>query len=275
MTILRKILAALADNLAYYFAPCALVAVGVAASSCEDADAPARRRNAPRAPLGLASCWNDGARERMMSVLSPRMSDAVFRERLAWMLARGCTHAHVLLANGGDGEYAGYAAWHDADRPVMLARLRAVRDAGLAPVPWIVSDDSDGLREELFARPRAILPALAEFFDGAPYVVLGLEMDEGRGCSADWSAVRAALRDVYAGPVGVHHRNGCAFPYAGFGDIVLGQLALGCTEAQVRAQIIAILQLGKRAVGFEYARGPARALALAALDAGAEGVGNW
>ena len=266
MNILRKIWRALADNLAYYFAPCAAVAIGVA-SGCED--------GGNRAPLGLASCWDAGGGRRMMNVLSPRMPDAVFRERLAWMRSRGCDTAHILLANGGDGEYAGYAAWRDADRPVMLARLRAVRDAGLAPVPWIVSDDSDGLREELFARPRAILPALAEFFEGAPYVVIGLEMDEGRGCSADWSAVRAALRDVYAGPVGVHHRNGSVFHYAGFGDIVLGQLAPGCSEAQVRAQIIAILQLGKRAVGFEYARGPARALALAALDAGAEGVGNW
>ena len=228
-----------------------------------------------RFPLGLASCWNgSNASKRHMNLLSPRMSDSRAGEYIAWMKARGCTVAHLILANGGDGESAGYAAWNDSDRPKMLARLRAVRAAGLAPVPWLITDDSSALLKDLFGRPGALIPAMAEFFDDVPYVVLGLEMDEG-GNSAQWGSVRAALRRVYSGPIGVHHTSGNAFRFASYGDIILGQLKPGCSAAQVKAQIIAILQLGKRAVGFEYSRGPDRALCLAALEAGAEGVGNW
>ena len=228
-----------------------------------------------RFPLGLASCWNgSNASKRHMNLLSPKMSDSRAGEYIAWMKAKGCTVAHLILANGGDGESAGYAAWNDSDRPKMLARLRAVREAGLAPVPWLITDDSSALLKELFGRPGALIPAMAEFFDDVPYVVLGLEMDEG-GNSAQWSSVRAALRRVYSGPIGVHHTSGNAFPFASYGDIVLGQLKPGCSAAQVKAQIIAILQLGKRAVGFEYSRGPDRSLCIAALEAGAEGVGNW
>lgn len=227
------------------------------------------------APLGLASCWDGpNASRRMMNVLSPRMPDAKFREYVAWMLARGCTHAHVILANGGDGECAGYAAWRDADFAPMLARYNELAYAGLRPVPWIVTDDSAALLKELFARPAECVGKCGAFLDSAPYVVLGLEMDEAGG-AANWAAVRDAVRRRTSAPIGVHHTSGNAFPFAPLGDIVLGQLDPGCSEAQVRAQIARIKAIGKRAVGFEYARGPARALALAALDAGAEGVGNW
>ena len=228
-------------------------------------------------PLGLASCWGgSNASKRMMNILSPRMSDKTFEERLKFMLDRGCTHAHVILANGGDGEAAGYAAWRGGDCPKMLERMNAVRAAGLVPIPWIVTDDSASLLKELFANPaqRILDMDYAGFFAGAPLVVLGLEMDEG-GSASQWKAVRDALRKHYSGPIGVHHTSGSSFPFASLGDVILGQLSPGCTTSQVKSQIKAILKLGKRAVGFEYARGPSRALSVAALEAGAEGVGNW
>ena len=236
---------------------------------------PASPKPATRAPLGLASCWHGAnASERMMNVLSPRMSEAKFTARLGFMTGRGCTAAHVFLANGGDGECAGYAGWNDADLPAMLLRARRLREAGLAVVPWIVADDSADLLRKLFADPAKLVGRMSGLLAGAPYVVLGLEMDEG-GVPAQWQSVRDAVRKVYKGPIGVHHTSGNSFPFASLGDIVLGQLSPGCTASQVKAQVRAILRLGKRAVGFEYARGPSRKLCLAALEAGAEGVGNW
>ena len=110
--------------------------------------------------------------------------------------------------------------------------------------------------------------------NNAPCVVIGLEMNEG-GTASQWKAVRDAIRKYYSGPLGVHHTSGNSFPFASLGDVILGQLNPGCTEAQVKAQIKAILAKGKMAVGFEYARGANRKLAQAALDAGAEGCGNW
>lgn len=226
-------------------------------------------------PLGLASCWNGpNAAERMMNMLSPKMSDSKFGKYLAWMKGRGCTAAHVFLANGADGECAGYAGWNDADLPVMLLRVQRIRAAGLVVIPWIIADDSAVLLRELLKDPAKCVGKMRGLFKDAPYVVLGLEMDEGAS-AGQWAAVRDAIRQYYSGPLGVHHTSGNSFPMASLGDIILGQLNPGCSEAQVKAQIARILALGKRAVGFEYARGANRKLAQAALDAGAEGCGNW
>lgn len=254
---------------------------GTSAQPTEGGESPAPVIDTPSSPassaypLGLASCWHGAnASERMMNVLSPKMSEAKFKARLDFMLGKGCTAAHVILANGGDGECAGYAAWHDADLPAMLNRAQRLRDAGLAVVPWIITDDSAVLLRELLKDPAKCVAKCKQFFTGAPYMVLGLEMDEGAS-AGQWAAVRDAVRKYYAGPIGVHHTSGNSFPMASLGDIILGQLNPGCTEAQVKAQIKAILAKKRRAVGFEYSRGPDRKLSLAALEAGAEGVGNW
>lgn len=276
--LLRKIIEAVRDNLAYYFAPDK--AAPTPAPQPQPAPTPAPDESTPQPAarkyaLGLASCW-DGANasRRMMNVLSPRMSETKFRECLAWMQGRGCDTAHVILASGGDGECAGYAAWRDADRAVMLARLNALKAAGFAVVPWIIADDSSALLKELFADPEKLVSKCKDFLAGAPYVVLGLEMDEGGG-AANWAVVRTAVRRVCSGPLAVHHRSGNEFKFAALVDIIMGQLDPNCTTAQIKAQIKAIRAKGKRAVGFEYARGADRKRAQAALDAGAEGCGNW
>lgn len=228
-------------------------------------------------PLGLASCWHGpDASERMMNVLSPRMSDETFGKRLAWMKGKGCTAAHLFLINQGDGEAAGYKAWDTADSGKMRKRWDTIRAAGLTPIPWIIADDSKALASDLFSNTETRVKAMAKagFFEGVPLVVLGLEMDE-YGSDNDWGKLREAVRKFYKGPLGVHHTSGNGFKYAKYGDVICGQLNPGCSEAQVKAQIQAILKLGKRAIGFEYSRGPDKALSTAALKAGAEGCGNW
>ncbi len=228
-------------------------------------------------PLGLASCWNGpNASERMMNILSPRMGDETFGKRLAWMVGKGCTAAHLFLVNQGDGEAAGYKAWDSADAGKMRKRWDTIRAAGLTPIPWIIADDSKALASDLFANSETRVKAMAKegFFEGVPLVVLGLEMDE-YGSDNDWYKLRETVRKYYKGLLGVHHISGNSFKYAKYGDVICGQLNPGCSEAQVKAQIQAILKLGKRAIGFEYSRGPDKALSTAALKAGAEGCGNW
>ena len=282
--LLRKIWDAVRENLVYDFWVDTDSAqgdgAGYTARGDEQAETPpsSAPKSSPQRKyaLGLASCW-DGANasRRMMNVLSPRMSDAKFREYVAWMQGRGCDTAHVILANGGDGEAAGYAAWRDADRAAMLARLNALKAAGFAVVPWIITDDSAALLKELFGNPEKLVAKCEDFLAGSLCVVLGLEMDEG-GSAANWAAVRTAVRRVYSGPLAVHHTSGNAFKFAALGDIVMGQLDPNCTTAQIKSQIDYIRKnLGKRAVGFEYARNADRKRAQAALDAGAEGCGNW
>ena len=228
--------------------------------------------------FGLASCWaGHNASKRMMNVLSPKMSDSTFAARLKHMTDRGCTHAHLILANTADGEAGGYAAWKDSDQGKMKERWNAVKAAGLTPIPWLVTDDSAALASDLFGHAEKYVKTMAAagFFEGVPLVVLGLEMNEKYGSDSCWKGLRSALRKHYSGPIGVHHKSGNDFPYAKYGEVVLGQLSPGCTTSQVKSQIKAILKLGKRAIGFEYSRSPDRSLCLAALEAGAEGVGNW
>ena len=205
------------------------------------------------------------------------MSDSTFRDRLKHMADRGCTHAHLILSNTADGEAGGYAAWKDSDRGKMKERWNAVKAAGLTPIPWLITDDSAALASDLFGHADKYVQKMADagFFEGVPLVVLGLEMDEDYGSDSGWKRLRTVLRKYYSGPVGVHHKSGNDFPYAKYGEVILGQLNPGCTTSQVKSQIKAILKLGKRAIGFEYSRGPDRSLCLAALEAGAEGVGNW
>lgn len=229
-------------------------------------------------PFGLASCWaGANASKRMMNVLSPKMSDSTFRDRLKHMTDRGCDVAHLILANTADGEAGGYAAWKDSDLTRMKERWNAVKAAGLRPIPWLVTDDSAELAQDLFGHAGKYVKKMADagFFADVPLVVLGLEMNEKYGSDSGWKNLRAALREHYSGPIGVHHKSGNDFPYAKYGEVILGQLNPGCTTSQVKSQIKAILKLGKRAIGFEYSRSPDRSLCLAALEAGAEGVGNW
>ena len=131
MNILRRIWEAVKDNLDYYFAPDKR-GEGASAQPQPTYGENPHDTYYRKPPLGLASCWNGpNAAERMMNMLSPRMSDSKFGKYLAWMKGRGCTAAHVFLANGADGECAGYAGWNDSDLPVMLLRVQRLRDAGL------------------------------------------------------------------------------------------------------------------------------------------------
>lgn len=236
-----------------------------------------------------ASCWNgNNASERMMNVLSPKMADATFKARLAWMKGRGCDAAHVFLVNQGDGEASGYSPWGAGKAPNagncdattvahMKARIAALRAAGLAVVIWIVADDSNAWAKALFQNATGAMSALwkAGMFADASYVVLGLEMDE-YGSSSQWTSLRDALRKTgYVGKIGVHHTSG-KYPFLSLGDIVLDQLdPSNATPSAIVSSVKALRAKGKAVVGFEYSRGADRAKAQVALSAGAFAVGNW
>ena len=142
-------------------------------------------------------------------------------------------------------------------------------------VAWIVADDSDSYRRRVFADPAKYAAALKEFFPYLSYVCLGLEMDEGEGSAAKWKALRDAVAAAgWSGPVATHHTGGKS-THAGLGQIVMDQLDPGCSKEQIAASVGALRAKGFSVCGFEYSRGPDRAKAQAALDAGAFGCGNW
>lgn len=227
-----------------------------------------------------ASCWDgSNAQRRMMNILSPGFSDAKFDEYVAWMQSRGCDTAHVFLVNKADGEGAGQnCATNPGHAKLAKKRIEKLRKKKFAVVVWICADDSAAWLKDIFAHPEERVKALADagLFKEASYVVLGLEMNEADGASKGWPKVAAAVRKHYKGKIGVHHTSGNNFPFAGLGDIVLGQLdPKSASTAAIQAQIKKIRGMGKMAVGFEYSRNPDRGKANAALAAKAIGVGNW
>lgn len=226
-----------------------------------------------------SSNWNgSNAQQRMMNMLSPKFDDKKFGDYLAWIIGRGCDHAHVFLVNEGDGEGAGYDCCTDAKANALaLERLRTIRSKGLGIVLWIVADDSPNYRAKLFSDPAKYARGAANLLPYASAIVVGLEMNEGKPApsEAQWKAVRSAFKSFANVPFGVHHTSGNEFRYASLGDFICGQLATSCSAADIRKQIAAIKAKGKDAVGFEYARQPDRAKAQAALDAGSHAVGNW
>ena len=261
--------------------------MGVPASPSSDAGvsdplAGASSENPPTSSKPWRECrkssnW-DGANasRRMMNAVSPKFSDAKFRKYLDWQVSLGCDHVHLLLVNQGDGEGSGYDCLADAGhRAVALSRVREIRSRGLGVVAWVVADDSNGYLRNIFADPKKYAQSLADFFPHLSYIVLGLEMDEGEGSSAKWKALRDAVRDAgWTGPFATHHTSG-KYGHAGLGEIVCDQLGPECTASQIKSSVKSLRRKGFEVCGFEYSRGPDRAKAQAALDAGAFGCGNW
>lgn len=223
-----------------------------------------------------SSNWDGDAGRRMMNLVSPAFPDAKAKEYLDWQISLGCDHVHLLLVNQGDGEGAGYDCLADANaKAVALKRVREARSRGLGVVAWIVADDSDAYRRRIFADPKKYADSLKDFMPCLSYIVLGLEMDEGEGGAAKWTALRDAVRAAgWSGPVATHHTGG-KYAYAGLGEIVMDQLPRKCSVADVSKSVRALVAKGYAVCGFEYARNPSREKAMAALDAGAFGCGNW
>ena len=211
----------------------------------------------------------------MMNILSPHFTDAKFREYVKWMSSRGCNTAHLLYANQGDGEGAGYFATDNAG--LSRRRIKYLRLHGFAIVPWLVADDSAAYARRIFADPDAYVKGLkdAGLLDHASFICLGLEMDE-YGKMDDWIKVRNAVaKHCPKMKVATHHTSG-HLTFAGLGQIVCDQLEpRTATAGAIAASIGRILAMGKGAIGFEYSRQADRDKAQAAFSAGAFSVGNW
>lgn len=87
----------------------------------------------------LSSCWTGkGAARRMMNMLSPKMPATTFKQYAKWQLSRGCNTVHVILANQGDGEFAGYSPFGPGGAgkldasvcALMHERMRVLRGMG-------------------------------------------------------------------------------------------------------------------------------------------------
>ena len=245
------------------------------ASGAPAGDGAAEPTAAPLEACVRASCWNGkNAETRYMNMLSPKFSDSKFAEYLSWTIAQGCDHVHLILMNEGDGEGSGYDCGDSATLRKAEERIRTIRVKGLGVILWIVTDDSSSYRKKLFADPGKYVGRMASLFKFASCVCLGLEMDEGGASESNWKSVKSALLKVWSGPIATHHTS-AKYSFIGLGEVVMDQLDPNCTTSQIRSSVKNLKAKGKIVFGFEYDRQPNATKAKAALDAGAQGVGNW
>ena len=238
----------------------------------------------PELPVpSLASCWENGAKKRHMNLLSFAFTDDQVESRLDWAAKRGCNTVHFLLCNQADGEGAGYNIYSgepsfgkpDAGSVSrMLKRIGMARKRGLAVVLWLLTDDSERWNKAILAAPERYVAdlKLSGLLDYADAVVLGLEMDETK--DGNWAGMARAIRGVYHGKIGTHHRPGHS-EFAALGDLFFLQTSDSPSVNTVKSAVSNAKKHGKPVVAFELAREPRRDLAQAAIDAGAVGVGNW
>lgn len=220
-----------------------------------------------------ASCWQGAnAGTRHMNILSHHFTDAVFQERVKWAEKRGCNCLHLFIVNKGDGEGAGFTALEPGHAAVMDCRIKWAAKRGMGIVLWCMADDSAAWARKLDMAKLMEVCKKRGWLKIASTVCVGLEVDE-YWSAAQISAHIATIRRYYKGKVGVHHSHGTA--YAHLADVVFYQTDPGKTPAQVKEAVKKALACGKPVNAFELSRHEDRALAQAALDAGAYGVGNW
>lgn len=235
----------------------------------------------------LASCWTGrNASKRMMNILSPKMPTSKFNEYVHWMRAtRGCTTAHVILCNQGDGEYAGYtpfgSGWGSAVNPAvcqtMISRMAAIRAYGMAVVPWCVTDDSPSFTGRTTAEWKTAITQFkaAGLFDVASYAVLGLELNEYWG-KAKVQELATHLQATTMLWVGVHQTSN-RYDYAPYCNIFLWQTEPGQRASAITAKVGQVVRAisPTPVVAFELDRKENRSLCNAAFAGGAIAVGNW
>lgn len=222
-----------------------------------------------------ASCWQgSNAQTRHMNILSPKFDDATFRERVKWAEKRGCDTLHLFLVNKGDGEGAGYNALDPDTAAVMDRRLKWAYKRGMRLVLWCMSDDSASWARSLDMGALMRVCKKRGWLRMASTVVVGLEVDEY------WSRqqVKAhieTIRRFYKGKVGIHHSSGWSM--IDLADILFYQTSTGKTAPQIASETRHAIAscCGKPVCFFELSRHEDRALAQAALQAGAYAVGNW
>ena len=237
----------------------------------------------------LSSNWTGkNAGTRIMNILSPKMSDQSFNDRVNWAKSRGVNYFNLFLVNKADGEKAGYSPFgpnfianygniDKASTDIMTKRIKQLHKDGFGIVLWLVSDDSNDWCKKIASNPQPLINAIDSlgWFKYASIVVLGLEMDEY------WNgnqvhAVYAATRTKWNGKIGTHHTSG-KYTFATYGDIVFYQVNPGTAASSIISQCKNVgAKTGKKIVAFEIERQEDRNKCQQILNSkAAYSVGNW
>lgn len=236
----------------------------------------------------LASCWfGDNAEYRIMNILSPKMSEETFEKRFNESKNRGVNCFHLILANKGDGEYAGYSIYgesfsvktlHANSIDIFKKRISYIKNQNFGIVLWLITDDSASFASSISNNYEKYLKDLSEtnILDLADMICVGLEVDE-YWTTLVVKSIISETKKYFNGPVGVHTSSiNKATDFGSLGDIYFAQISPTEDTSTIKSSVTtAKNKSGKPVNFFEFQRYPSRTGCNAALEAGAVGVGNW
>lgn len=196
-----------------------------------------------------ASCWfGSNADRRIMNILSPKMSQETFEKRFNESKNRGVNCFHLILANKGDGEYAGYSIYgesfsvktlHTNSINTFKNRISYIKNQNFGIVLWLVTDDSASYASSISNNYEKYLKDLSEtkILDLADMICVGLEVNEYWGTSVVKSII-SETKKYFNGPVGVHTGSiEQAKAYGSLGDIYFAQISPTNDTSKIKSSV--------------------------------------
>ena len=181
-----------------------------------------------------------------LSWLSNDLDDN-WRNRVIGMIG-GDTHADIMARSTAND----FGRVDGVHRDSWRNRISILRSNGIAPVVWLISDDSQqiydrGLNNQIDYQNQVV----SAVDDIVSHYVVCLECDEYYSPS-DVSTLIGELRKKTDRPIGVHLTPGVKAEYIKDADIIYLQTGFNLNEKQFRQQIEKALRFGKPVVVSEY-----------------------
>lgn len=231
-----------------------------------------------------SSNWTGAnASKRMMNILSPKFTDAAFKERVKWQKDRGCNYVNLFVTNKGDGEGAGYSPYGNKfdfiiDKnycKIMGDRLKWLNRQGIGIVLFLMADDSNAWAKAAAKNFPQYLKDIKElgWLDYASVVCLALEANEYYNLN-EMTALAAATRKYYKGKIATHHTSNNA-SFVALGDLLFYQIEPTDNQTIVANACKKALSYGKPVNFFESYRRENRKNCETAFKCGCYAVGNW
>lgn len=219
----------------------------------------------------------NGAEYSTLSWLAPDKSEEAWTLRtLTKIINNGDTYADVMARSTA----ADFGYVNGVDRNYWRERLVRLRDSGIQPVIWLVSDDSPdvyskGLHDQVIYNNQVV----DAVDDLVSHYVVCLECDEYYSAGQVNTLIKELRKKGVNKPIGVHLTPGVKPEYYAEADVIYLQTGFDLTEQQFRASIEEALRIGKPVVVSEYHMDGTTARARAFGDiacsyAGVVGTGN-
>lgn len=186
-----------------------------------------------------------------LSWLSDDQSPAWRDKVLAKIQGNGDTHAD-LMARSYDGMFGKVDG---VNRASWRARYQKLLDGGIAPVTWLISDDSPQVYQKGLANQIEYQNKVVDAVDDlTSHYVVCLECDEYYSPNEVSVLIQNLRRKGVNKPIGVHLTPGMAGKeeYIKDADIIYHQVGFDKTDAEIRASIDYAISLGKPVVVSEY-----------------------